>query len=257
MNHQLQYDNQIPKSQNILNLITQILYKADYFLKDNEKVCFIENDAIKEGIYISSFKHLGNGAIYFEKHTKCFKLFNDSFLSLRILNLKTSLIRDKYYSLIELYKMCFQVGDKWSSFELIVNYETKEVDFVRSLDRYYGGVKSKYRHKSTYILPDDKHSWSYDIDNNSGELIRWHDFEFVVFAEVDSYFEEKIKKLFKPFMKAMADKYFDNKSAETQHTILNNLRKDYRKTYMPNLQNNIIMDILTKGDGRGITFDKA
>ena len=58
-------------------------------------------------------------------------------------------------------------------------------------------------------------------------------------------------------MKAMADKYFDNKSAETQHTILNNLRKDYRKTYMPNLQNNIIMDILTKGDGRGITFDKA
>ena len=57
----------------------------DYFLKDDEKVCFIENDTIKEGIYVSSFKHLGNGAIYFEKHTKCFKLFDDSFLSLRIL----------------------------------------------------------------------------------------------------------------------------------------------------------------------------
>ena len=227
----------------------------DYFLKDDEKVCFIENDTIKEGIYVSSFKHLGNGAIYFEKHIECFKLFNDSFLSLRILNLKTSLIRDKYYNLIELYKMCFQIGDKWSSFELIVNYKTKEVDFIRSFDRYYDGVKSKYRHKSTYLLPpDDKRSWSYDIDNNSGELIRWYDFEFVVFAEVDSYVEEKIKKLFKPFMKAMADKYFDDKNNETPYMILKYLKEDYRNIYMPNLQNNIIMDILTKGDGSGITF---
>lgn len=229
----------------------------DYFLKDDEKVCFIENDTIKEGIYISSFKHLGNGAIYFEKHTKCFKLFDDSFLSLRILNLKTTLIRDKYYSLIELYKMSFQIGDKWSSFELIANYASKEVDFVRSHDRYYGGVKSKYRYKSTYILPpDNKHSWSYDININSGELTCWYDFKFVVFAEVDSYVEEKIKKLFKPFMKAMADKYFDVKSDESPHIILKNLRKDYREIYMPNLQNNIIIDILTKGDGRGITFDE-
>ena len=138
---------------------------------------------------------------------------------------------------------------------MIANDLTKEVDFVRSFDRYYNGVKSKYRHKATYILPpDDKHSWSYDIDNNSGERISGHDFEFVVFAEVDSYFEEKIKKLFKPFMKAMTDKYFDNKSVGTPYMILKDLKKDYRKTYMPNLQNNIIMDILTKGNGSGITF---
>lgn len=206
----------------------------DHFLRYGELVYYIENGLIKYGDYDSSFKASG----------MCVA---------RIFNLRSKLDYTKEYSLYELYKMSLLPGDKFTVMTISNDYVSKKstLEFARTI--VFDGVKTKYKYKTLQLYKGRIQS-DYDIDIKTGVTSSYHGTnQFVVFAEIDKFVIDKIADLYVDYIK-VEEEYVFNYSKTIDDKI--EMRKEYIRK-LPNLQENIILEILNKGNGSGITFDKA
>lgn len=206
----------------------------NHFLRDGELVYFIENGIIKYGNYNSSFKLSG-------------------LCVARIFNLRASLDYTKEYSLYELYKMSLLSGDKFTMLGISNDYVSKKstLEFARYI--MFDGIKTKYKYKTSQLYKGKKQS-DLDIDMRTGVTSSYHGTnQFVVFAEIDQFVIDKIADLYVDYIK-VEEEYVFNYSKTIDDKLA--IKKEYLSK-LPNLQENIILEILNKGNGSGITFDKA